>query len=59
MVFGGPVETSTETVNLAPVTPGTYEEGLLLTDACSPFADLSMSDLRASVGTPNSSALDM
>lgn len=49
----------TETVALSRVGEGTYEEGLLLSDACSPFTDLSLEDLRASVGTPNSTADDM
>lgn len=53
------METSSGTVNLAPVSRGTYEEALLLSNACSPFGDLSLEDLRASVGTPNSSSLSM
>jgi len=59
MVFGGPVETSSGTVQLGRVEGGTYEDSLLLGNACSPLADLPLEDLRLYVGTPNSTAEEM
>jgi len=46
MVFGGDVSTSDGMVKLNRVGAGTYEESLLLKDACIPLQDLPLEVLK-------------